>query len=61
MNLPFVLWMVGMPIASSIDTYVNEFLLKKTYSNNVEVVSAIIGLVVWVWIGKLLYKPATHL
>jgi hypothetical protein len=53
-NLPFVLWMLGYP---AINTWSEHFPTGKTYSDGVEAVAAIIIVVIWVGVGKLLYEP----
>jgi len=55
-NLPFVLWMIGFPLADNLNSYVNEYLLKKTWSNDVEFVAATICLAIWFFIGYKLYE-----
>ncbi len=55
-NLPFVIWMIGFPISNSIGDYVHKYLLENTYSNNVELIAAIICLTIWIWIGICLYE-----
>lgn len=55
-NLPFVIWMVGAPISSSIGQYVNEYLCKHTYSDAVHGIAALITLIVWALVGSILYE-----
>ena len=55
-NFPFVLWMIGFPLADNLNSYVNEYLLKKTWSNDVESVAATIYLAIWFFIGYKLYE-----
>ena len=54
-NLIFVIWMILFPITSSIQGHLN-FLQGKTYSVAVEGIVAIFFLVVWFYVGKLLYE-----
>ena len=55
-NIPFVIWMVGAPIGESVGQYVNEYLCKHTYSDMVTGLAALIGLVVYFFIGYKLYE-----
>lgn len=55
-NLPFVIWMLGLPLIKCIDAFVFKYFLEKTYSDDVEVISAIIFLIIWIFIGILVYE-----
>jgi len=54
-NLAFVLWMILFPLSGSIQDYM-QALQGKTYSEGVEGLATILTLVLWVFIGKLLYE-----
>lgn len=55
-NLPFVIWMLGFPLTITIDKFVCEYLIKKTYSDSSEAIALIIFLIIWIVVGKLLYE-----
>lgn len=55
-NLPCVLWLLGYPLTVTLGRYVNEYLLKKTYSNGVEALAEVITLIIWVLVGIRLYQ-----
>lgn len=57
-NLSFTIWMIGYPIVWDIDLYVNEYLLKHTYSDNVQVSRTLICLFIWIFIGFKLYEKS---
>ena len=55
-NLPFVIWMVGAPIGEAFSSYVNEYLLKNTYSDAVQGIAAVIGVGLYIFVAPLLYE-----
>jgi len=55
-NLPFVIWVLGWPLVRSIELYIERYLLKEEDSKETKVIGAIIFIVVWIWIGSLLYQ-----
>jgi len=55
-NLPFVIWILGFPLVDTMCIFVNEYLLKKEYSESIEVVGALITVSVWICIGYLLFE-----
>jgi len=54
-NLSFVLWMLGYPIVIAIDGYLG-FLKGKTYSDHVNFWAALIVIIIWITVGKMLYE-----
>ena len=48
--------MVGMFVADTFSTYVNEYLLGHKYSDNVTGIAAVIYLIIWAGIGMALYE-----
>jgi hypothetical protein len=58
-NLAFVIWMLGWSLLSTISSYL-QYLTKKTYSEETELFAAIIMIIIWIWIGKLLYEPCNN-
>ena len=55
-NLSFVIWMIGYPFVLSYDDYVNQYLLGKTYSDNTMLISSLIMVAIWIFVGYLLYE-----
>ena len=55
-NLPFVIWMIGYLFVNHIGKYINEYLLKYTYSDTTILISSLISIVIWISIGYLLYE-----
>lgn len=53
--LCFVLWMIGYPFASSITGYL-AFLSGRTYSYNVRVISALLNISIWFYVGSLIWS-----
>lgn len=53
--LCFVLWMIGYPFASSITGYI-AFISGRTYSDNVRFVSALLNIVIWFYVGSLIWS-----
>jgi hypothetical protein len=54
-NIAFVIWMLGYSLCSLLHNYF-IFLEGKVYSDNVVVISATINIIIWIWIGCLLYE-----
>lgn len=54
-NLAFVIWMIFFPVTMPLISYL-EFLYGKTYTDDVHMVVALINLIIWIFIGKLLYE-----
>lgn len=54
--------MIGYPISCNYEIYVNEYLLKHTYSDSVDFIASGIAFLIWVVIGVLLYNrnPTTN-
>ena len=55
-NLPFVVWMLGFPLFSSVSDYLT-FLQGKIYSDTVEAIMTLISLIIWGFVGYKLYEP----
>jgi hypothetical protein len=55
-HLDFVIWMLGWPLIETVNTFVYEYLLKKTCSDTVEYLSTIIHLVLYITVATLLWK-----
>jgi hypothetical protein len=52
---PFVVWMLGWPLAGSLQDYM-DFLRGERFSQDVEAGGALIGLLIWVVVGWLLWR-----
>jgi len=54
-NLPFVLWMIGYLLVVSVRDYLS-YLQGDRFSSTVEGIAALFILVIWVYVGTLLYE-----
>jgi hypothetical protein len=54
-HLDFVIWMLGWPLIEVANTFVCEYLLKKTYSDTVDLLYAIISIILYIIIARLLW------
>ena len=52
----FVAWMLLYPVTSISSTFVNQYLIGKTYSDGVLGADALISVGFWLGIGYLLYN-----
>lgn len=55
-NIAFVVWMVGMPLVSALDEFIDQYLLGNRYPDSVTCISALIYLVIYFFIGYKLYE-----
>ncbi len=57
-NLPFVIWLIGYPLASSITRYLAQKTKRlnkeEPYSYNVLLAGSIIDLIIWIVIANIL-------
>jgi uncharacterized membrane protein len=53
-NLVFILWVLLWPVSTALCLYIKHA-SGRDYSDNTHAVSALISIIVWVWIGNLLY------
>ena len=54
-NFAFVLWMIGFPLATSVGRYLS-FLQGENDSLTVEPYTAFAALLIWIFVGILLYE-----
>lgn len=54
-NLPFVLWMVLYPAVCSLADYL-AFLVGDRFSDGAKAFSALVNLVIWIYVGYKLYE-----
>jgi hypothetical protein len=52
----FLVWMLGYPLVSLVQTLVYERFLGRTYSEGVRGVAAILDGALWLWVGVLLWR-----
>ena len=52
-KLPFVLWMIGWPLSNTVDTWICEKLLGRTYTDGIKAFSAVVSLAIWLIVGSI--------
>jgi hypothetical protein len=53
-NLVFVLWVLLWPVSTATCLFI-KYLSGREYSDNTHAITAVINIIIWVWIGNLLY------
>lgn len=55
LHLDFVVWMLLYPLVGLAEQYIDKVKLGKSFSDNVLALSALVKLVIWFYVGYLLY------
>lgn len=59
-NIAFVIWMIMYPLTLTASEYV-QYLTGKHYSNDVEALSALTNIIIWIYVGIKIYeKPKSE-
>lgn len=55
LHLDFVIWMLLYPLVGVAEQYVDKVKLSKNFSDDVLAFSALVRLIIWFYVGYLLY------
>ena len=55
LHLDFVVWMLLYPLVGVAEQYVDKVKLNKDFSDNVLALAALTKLIIWFYVGYLLY------
>lgn len=55
-NMAFVIWMLLYPLIETVCNYIDYLKNAEKYSADVIVIGAIVNIVVWILVGKILYE-----